>query len=48
MQVPDCAPRYEPTELILFAKIFAAYITAVMLILIYLAKTASTTHKEPL
>lgn len=48
MQVPDCATIYEPAEVIWMAKIFASYITAVMLILIYLVKTASDTHKEDL
>lgn len=48
MQVPDCAPRYEPTELIWIAKIFAGYITAVAAFMFYLVKTASNTHKEPL
>lgn len=48
MQVPDCTPRYEPVELIFWAKAFCAYITAVAAFMFYLAKTASKTHKEPL
>lgn len=48
MQVPQCAPVYEPTYLMWVAKAFCAYITFIAAFLFYLAKSASTTHKEPL
>lgn len=48
MQVPDCAPVYEPVALMWWAKAFCAYITSVAAFMFYLVKTASTTHKEPL